>query len=243
VRGGASSVPGGVFKTPGGVFKTPGGVFKIPGGVFKTPGGVFKVPGGVFKVPGGVFKVPGGCFKVPGGCFKVPGGVLKWKGDSLGCAEGAASCGVGASHWNLASGSRLVAGWLATGDAPLVLRLVHSGTPQASGRGWLELAGVLQLLVGVLWLLSLWRSLSRGLLDEETPGAVAHVVGWGVYGLLMVSAAIFVWRRRRWAWRLSIGLGTLCLVLGFVGGGSAPIMVGSALCGALWMGRDAIGQP
>jgi hypothetical protein len=72
---------------------------------------------------------------------------------------------------------------------------------------------------------------------------VAHVVGWGIYGLLMAFAAIFVWRRRRWAWRLSLGLGLLCLALGFVGGGSAPIMVGSALCGALWMGRDAIPAP
>lgn len=133
-----------------------------------------------------------------------------------------------------------VADRLATGDADVVLRLVHSGTPQASGKGWIELAGILQLVIGVLWLLSLWRSVSRGLLDDGAPGAVAHVVGWGVYGLLMVLAAIFVWQCRRWAWRLSLGLDLLCLGLGFVGGGSAPIMVGSALCGALWMGRDAI---
>ena len=124
-----------------------------------------------------------------------------------------------------------------------MLRLVHNGTPQASGKGWIELAGALQLLLGVLWLLSLWRSLSRGLLDEGTPWALAHVIGWGVYGLLMAGAAIFVWRCRRWAWRLSLGLSILCLSFGFVGGGSAPIMVGSALCGALWMGRDAIGGP
>ncbi|HEX2569560.1 MAG TPA: hypothetical protein VH877_08375 [Polyangia bacterium] len=124
-----------------------------------------------------------------------------------------------------------------------MLRLVHSGTPESSGKGWIELAGGLQLLIGVLWLLSLWRSLSRGLLDEGNPRAVAHVVGWGIYGLLMVFAAIFLWRGRRWAWRLSLGLGLLCIALGFVGGGSAPIMVGSPLCGALWMGRDAIPRP
>lgn len=121
-----------------------------------------------------------------------------------------------------------------------MLRLVHSGTPEASGKGWIELAGVLQLAIGALWLLALWRSLSRGLLDEATPKAMAHVVGWGVYGALMVLGAIFVWQRRRWAWRLSLGLGLLCIVVGFIGGGSAPIMVGSAVCSALWMGRDAI---
>ena len=124
-----------------------------------------------------------------------------------------------------------------------MLRLVHSGTPEASGKGWLELAGVLQLVMGGLWLLSLWRSLSRGLLDEVSLGAVAHVAGWGVYGALMMLGAIFVWQRRRWAWRLSLGLGLLCLSLVFVGGGSAPVMVGSALCAALWMGRDAIDAP
>jgi hypothetical protein len=101
---------------------------------------------------------------------------------------------------------------------------------------FLQGAAIAQLLIAPYLLLA-------GTMAAEMSGLLSAVLM--AAGVLVAVAAVFLFRRRRWAWRLSAALAALSLVAGICASFLHPIgaihAVGAAaVLGALWAGRPAI---
>lgn len=107
---------------------------------------------------------------------------------------------------------------------------------------FLTFAAVAQLLVAPYLLLA-------GMMAAEMSALLSAVLM--PCGAAVGVAALFLFRRRRWAWRLSSVLAALALITGIVVAFLAPAWLGgihaagaAIVLGALWAGRTAIvGRP
>jgi hypothetical protein len=115
-------------------------------------------------------------------------------------------------------------------------------TTQTRRRACWSIASGLQLLA------ALWAALNALVATEMS---VLLAVAIGMYSLSAGAAAVFLVKGRRWAWRVSVVLALLVLLLGVVlvvivdeapALGVSHAIAGAVLVFLLWAGRPAVGR-